>query len=106
MGKQPRSQLYRVDLEEYRLEYSECLSAPYWHSLDDTTHFLCRLPNWSLQGTMRSPRRLISSSSSQSPTTDIAAVTAALAGGFLVTSSHKSQLRMAKSSACDRIVFA
>src|SRR5260370_25164183 len=88
MEKQPHSRLYRGDLEECRLEYSESPSTPCRRSSDDPRAFLCRLPNWSLQATMRSSRRLISSSSSQSPTTDIVAVTSALVGGFLVTSSH------------------
>src|ERR1700688_3850862 len=74
MEKQPHSRLYRGDLEECRLEYSESPSALRRHSSDDPRPFLCRLPNWSLQATMHSSRPLISSFSRRSPSTDIVSV--------------------------------
>src|SRR5580704_4365246 len=61
MEKQPHSRLYREDLEECRLEYSESLSAPCRHSSDDPRPFLCRLPNRRSQAAIRSLRTQISS---------------------------------------------
>src|ERR1039458_3763698 len=111
MEKQPHSRLYRGDLEECRLEYSESPSALCRRSSDDPRPFLCRLPNWSLQATMHSSRPLISSFSRRSTRSDIVSVTPGpqpTAWFYLTpggTATQQFPPRAANGSACACPIF-